>query len=262
MIHGFPTCSYDYRYVVKGSTQNRRVLLIDLVGFGLSAEARHALLDRAVRRRGHGLRRGDRLERLALMTHDMGDTVGGELLARQEEGRWPIDVTGGCSPTAASTWRWPIRHDGQNFLLALPDEAAGRRSRSVGASSPRSRPPWPEGSTAARRDLAGDAELICRECRQHSPRRGPSATWRIARRAQERYTGAIETHSVPGRQSIWGADDPIAVREMAIAPRRRDDPTPTIFCLRRESGTTRCSRPRLILAAVASILGPAVTGAL
>ena len=33
------------------------------------------------------------IERLALLTHDMGDTVGGELLARRAEGTWPVEVT-------------------------------------------------------------------------------------------------------------------------------------------------------------------------
>ena len=33
------------------------------------------------------------LHRMALLTHDMGDTVGGELLARHREGTWPVEIT-------------------------------------------------------------------------------------------------------------------------------------------------------------------------
>src|SRR5579862_3304146 len=38
VIHGFPTCSYDYRHVLAALAANRQVLLLDLVGFGLSAK--------------------------------------------------------------------------------------------------------------------------------------------------------------------------------------------------------------------------------
>ena len=43
------------------------------------------------------------IERLDLLTHDMGDTVGGELLARRARAPGPSRCAGGWSPTAAST---------------------------------------------------------------------------------------------------------------------------------------------------------------
>ncbi len=33
------------------------------------------------------------VDRLGLLTHDVGDTVGGELLARQLEGAWDVEIT-------------------------------------------------------------------------------------------------------------------------------------------------------------------------
>ena len=38
VIHGFPTSSFDYRLVARGLAKNRKVLLLDLPGFGLSAK--------------------------------------------------------------------------------------------------------------------------------------------------------------------------------------------------------------------------------
>ena len=38
VLHGFPTCSADWRHVVEGLAVDRRVVLFDFVGFGLSAK--------------------------------------------------------------------------------------------------------------------------------------------------------------------------------------------------------------------------------
>src|ERR1700721_4289746 len=97
VIHGFPTCSYDYRKVISGLAATRRVLLLDLVGFGMSekpdihysVELYADVVTAYIAELG--------IDRFALLTHDMGDTVGGELLARQAEGTWEVDVSGGVA---------------------------------------------------------------------------------------------------------------------------------------------------------------------
>ncbi len=33
------------------------------------------------------------VDRIGLLTHDVGDTVGGELLARQLDGEWDVEIT-------------------------------------------------------------------------------------------------------------------------------------------------------------------------
>src|SRR5580693_4612313 len=83
VIHGFPTCSYDYRHVLGGLAASRRVHLLDLVGFGLSAkpDIHYSVELYADVVMAYVADVG--INRFALMTHDMGDTVGGELLARQ-----------------------------------------------------------------------------------------------------------------------------------------------------------------------------------
>jgi pimeloyl-ACP methyl ester carboxylesterase len=223
VIHGFPTCSYDYRHVVKGLAQNRRVLLIDLPGFGLSAkpDMRYSIEQHADVAMAYVEETG--VNRLALMTHDMGDTVGGELLARHSEGRWPIDVTRRVLTNGSIYLEMAHLTDGQQLLLSLPDEAVavGPEQTALAAALAAT---MAEGSTEARRDLAGDAELICREA-------GNTLLTRTIRyvedrrRAEERYTGAIETHPSP-LGVIWGSVDPIAVREMAVRlGERRPDAT-------------------------------------
>src|ERR1700677_886147 len=38
ILHGFPTSSFDYAAVVDGLREGRRVLLLDMVGYGLSSK--------------------------------------------------------------------------------------------------------------------------------------------------------------------------------------------------------------------------------
>ncbi|HEX4217517.1 MAG TPA: alpha/beta fold hydrolase [Acidimicrobiales bacterium] len=94
VLHGFPTSSFDFHLVVDSLAENRRVLLMDMVGYGLSSKPDQAYsMDfQADVVMAYTSELG--IDRLALLTHDMGDTVGGELLARQLEGRWPVQVTG------------------------------------------------------------------------------------------------------------------------------------------------------------------------
>ena len=62
------------------------------------------------------------VERLALLTHDMGDTVGGELLARRAEGAWPVEVTQRVVTNGSIYIEQAHLTNGQQLLLGLPDE--------------------------------------------------------------------------------------------------------------------------------------------
>ena len=62
------------------------------------------------------------LDRLALLTHDMGDTVGGELLARRAEGAWPVEVTRRVVTNGSIYIEQAQLTGGQQMLLGLPDE--------------------------------------------------------------------------------------------------------------------------------------------
>ena len=59
VLHGFPTCSFDFRQVLGALTANRRVLLLDMIGYGLSAKPDLGLHDGHAGRRGRGLRGRD-----------------------------------------------------------------------------------------------------------------------------------------------------------------------------------------------------------
>ena len=92
LLHGFPSCSYDFRSVVS-RLAGRSWLTMDFLGFGLSDKPRphrYSLLEQAdlvqqvVASTGTGP--------VVLAAHDMGTSVTTELLARDIEGTLPFEL--------------------------------------------------------------------------------------------------------------------------------------------------------------------------
>jgi pimeloyl-ACP methyl ester carboxylesterase len=218
ILHGFPTSSFDYAAVLDGLRDGRRVLLIDGLGYGLSAkpDVHYTLALQADLAAAFVAELG--LTRLALLTHDVGDTVGGELLARRAEGTWDMEVTRRVITNGSIYIEQAHLTNGQQLLLSLPDEklapdapidAASLRRSLIDTYSPAASVP-PEGSAD---DLLGatveqimhdDGHLVLTRLIRYIEER---------RQNQARFTGAIESDPSP-LHIAWGMDDPIAVPSM------------------------------------------------
>jgi len=210
VLHGFPSCSFDWRHVLDTFRAQRRVIAPDFLGFGLSdkPDVRYGMRMQADVVEAVASELG--LSSVALVTHDMGDTVGGELLARSIEGSLPFAVTNRVLTNGSIYIDMAHLTDGQQLLLSLPDEPTelvgpdGFKAGLAGTFSPNS----------AVADDELDAQWLLAE-RDGGHRMLPRTIRYIEdRRAEERrFTGAIETHPSP-LSVVWGADDPIAVLEM------------------------------------------------
>ncbi len=122
ILHGFPTSSFDYVGVLDPLRTGRRVILFDGLGYGLSDKPdMHYTLalqaDVAV-----ALVAELGLTQLALLTHDVGDSVGGELLARRADGAWAVEVTRRVITNGSIYIEQAHLTSGQQLLLSLPDE--------------------------------------------------------------------------------------------------------------------------------------------
>ena len=233
VLHGFPSCSFDWRQVIDALVGGgRRVVLFDFLGFGLSdkPDRRYSIEVHADTAEAVCAALG--LARVALVTHDMGDSVGGELLARSlddSHGSSTIEVTRRVVSNGSIYLGLAHLTDGQELLLSLDDakigpelaDAVGAESFSRGLGlvfSPAH--PASTGELAAQALLAGTQDgllLLPRTIRYIEDRR----------RSEARYTGAIESHPAP-LSVIWGVVDPVA--KVAMADRleeRRDDATVT-----------------------------------
>jgi pimeloyl-ACP methyl ester carboxylesterase len=210
VLHGFPSCSFDWRHVLDAFRAHRRVIAPDFLGFGLSGkpDVRYGMRMQADVVEAVARELG--LSSVVLVTHDMGDTVGGELLARSLEGSLPFAVTNRVLTNGSIYIDTAHLTDGQQLLLSLPDEPTDL----VGADGFKA---GLAGTFSAKSEVADDeldAQWLLAE-RDGGHRMLPRTIRYIEdRRAEERrFTGAIETHPSP-LSVVWGADDPIAILEM------------------------------------------------
>jgi pimeloyl-ACP methyl ester carboxylesterase len=214
VLHGFPTCSYDWAPVLPALAERGRVVLFDFPGYGLSTkdDRAYSLFDQADTVEALAEHLG--LDSVALVTHDMGDSVGGELLARSLDGTLSFDVSRRVVTNGSIYLDLAQLTDGQKLLESLPDaalpEGAGPDVAGLAAAlratlAPDS--PVPDDELTILAELItheGGNRLLPRLIRYLGERRVHESRW----------TGAIERHPAP-LTIVWGDLDPIAVWPMA-----------------------------------------------
>jgi pimeloyl-ACP methyl ester carboxylesterase len=190
--------------------------MFDFLGFGLSdkPDVRYSIRGYADTAEAVADQLG--LRSVALLTHDMGDTVGGELLARALEGAGKLEVTRRVLTNGSIYIEMAQLTPGQQLLLTLPDaklEGVGEEGGDPSAGFKLGL-----GSTFSAAHPASDEELEAQWqlVRRHDGNALLPRTIRYIedRRAEERrFTGAIETHPSP-LGVVWGDLDPVAVHIM------------------------------------------------
>jgi pimeloyl-ACP methyl ester carboxylesterase len=225
VIHGFPTSSIDFAEVMLALHARRRILMLDLPGYGFSDK-----VDRAYSLFGQAdavetVIADAGIEEVDLLTHDMGDSVGGELLARDLDGDLSFSVRRRVVSNGSIYMDLAQLTPGQQFLESLgdrslsddeaPDLTMLRASLVATMSAEAVSMPSPSQlDAAAELIVRGDGHRILpRLIRYLGERRQHEARW----------TGAIERHPSP-LSVVWGDRDPIAVFAMAerLAERRPD----------------------------------------
>ncbi len=214
VLHGFPTSGADWHLVVERMAERRRVIVPDLLGYGLSAkpDQAYSLFEQADIVEALAWKLG--LTGVALVTHDMGDSVGGEVLARSLDGTLSFEIERRVVTNGSIYLDMAQLTDGQKLLSSLPDErladdgAVGQAGLELALGAT-----FAPGHTVDPRELTAMAQLIVID-------RGNTLLPRLIRYLDERrvhesrWTGAIEKHPAP-LTVIWGDLDPIAVWPMA-----------------------------------------------
>jgi pimeloyl-ACP methyl ester carboxylesterase len=212
VLHGFPTSSHDWHRQLDLVARDHRVVLLDLLGYGLSdkPDQRYSLFEQADV--VEAVARDVELDEVTLVTHDMGDSVGGEILARSLDGTLSFDVTRRMLSNGSIYIDMAQLTDGQQLLLSLPDErlADGLGRDALAAAL---RGTFAPGSEVPDEDVFLAGELIVRD---GGDRLLPRTIRYVEERREHegRWTGAIERHPTP-LTIVWGDADPIAVWPMA-----------------------------------------------
>jgi pimeloyl-ACP methyl ester carboxylesterase len=95
ILHGYPTCSYDFAQFIQ-IQKDRRILTFDFLGFGLSdkpADHYYSLLWQADLAEELVRRYNKKSLPVTILAHDMGTSVATELLARDIEGKLTMKIS-------------------------------------------------------------------------------------------------------------------------------------------------------------------------
>lgn len=215
LVHGFPTSSFDWVHAVDALSATRRVVTLDLLGFGLSdkPDQPYSLFEQADLVEAVAADLG--LDDVLLVTHDMGDSVGGELLARELDGDLGFRVVRRVVTNGSIYLELAHLTPGQLAMLEMPDEML-----------PEGMGPDRDGLIATLTVLMGEAhreaaadhlgQLVDLILRNDGHRLLVRINRYLNQRKEHegRWTGAIERHPAP-LGIVWGEDDPIAVPAMA-----------------------------------------------
>jgi pimeloyl-ACP methyl ester carboxylesterase len=226
VLHGFPTCSYDFAAVLPSLAARRRVVLPDHLGHGLSAKPDRRYGIRMLADAVEGVVAALAIPQVDLLTHDVGDSVGGELLARDLDGQLGFAVRRRVLTNGSIYMDLAQLSGGQELLLSLPDEPTDIVTEDAwiagvrGTFAPSSHVPDDELAALWRLNAHEDGHrMLPRTIRYIEDRRAE----------ERRYTEAIEVHPSP-LGIVWGELDPIAVHAMAtrLATVRADAPLVTL----------------------------------
>jgi pimeloyl-ACP methyl ester carboxylesterase len=218
VLHGYPTSSIDFAAVLGALAADRRVVLLDYPGFGLSAKPDRAYSLFPMADTVEAVVASLGIDEVDLLTHDLGDSVGGELLARSIDGDLGFGVRRRVIANGSIYMHLVQLSDGQKLLESLPDEilapdvapdvdaVEGALLRTLAPAGGDASQPDPMHVRAGAVLVVheGGNRLLARQIRYLGERRAHEARW----------TGAIERHGSPVA-IVWGDVDPIAVWPMA-----------------------------------------------
>ncbi len=213
ILHGFPSSSHDWAGVVSRLPPEVRTVAFDLLGYGLSDKpvagpfSFYAQADLA-----ESVAASCGLRRCVLVSHDVGQTVAAELMARQEEARLPFEIRHSIVTNGSTLVDLAALSPGQKALLALPDAPLERSLPLDGFRTA-------IGDTFSKEHPPTDADLDCilASIREHDGDRLIPRLIRYIEERQanlERWTRGLTAFSAP-MSVFWGEQDPIAVPAMA-----------------------------------------------
>jgi pimeloyl-ACP methyl ester carboxylesterase len=221
MLHGFPTCSWDWAKITPQLAEKFQILAVDFLGFGDSDKPQgynYSLQEQADL--VEALWRHMGVKQTWLLAHDYGTTVAVELLARQAEKNLNVSLQSAVLLNAGVYVELQRPTSGQKLLrVPVLGSIAGRIS-----AEKVFRQQFPS-LFSAQHPLSG-AELNQHWFGIHR-RRGEINYHRLIYYLRERYLfqgrweGTIENPPVPIR-FIWGMDDPVSGRQIASQILRRN----------------------------------------
>lgn len=222
IVHGYPGSSWDWTNVVAQVEGNTKVVVPDMIGFGQSEapltgtfKENFSLMRQADLYEAVAAKEG--LDTLILVAHDMGQTVGAEIMARQEEGSLSFHIKHAVIVNGSTIIDLIQTTPGQQASMKLPDQAL--------TEDPPSREWYDDLRPSYGAKMQNDQDELQMnldaQVSQIYAKNGAKVMSNIVRYLLERneyYNRWVGTlthfHSAP-MTVLWGLDDPVALEPMA-----------------------------------------------
>ena len=211
VLHGFPTCAWDFGPLIERIACGRHVIAFDFLGFGLSDKPRehgYSIFEHADT--AELVARAFAVTRAHVVAHDMGTSVATELCARRERGLLAMNMDSVALMNGSIHIELAHLTFGQHALRSpLGSLFAKLNTRRTFKAQMRrifARPPADE-------DLDTMWDLVSRE---DGAARLPQTIRYVEERSRfrRRWVGALERLDLPALIA-WGKLDPVAVFPIA-----------------------------------------------
>jgi len=218
IVHGFPGSSWDWSGVVPQVAERTRVVVIDMLGHGQSDkpldgtfEDHYSLLKQADRYEAVAKKEG--LREVMLVIHDMGQSVGAELMKRQQEGKLTFKIRHAIVFNGSTLINLVVLNDLQKKLLGMPDELGPNLPAATFVEGLR--------GTFSNEHSASDEtlEIMAAQILEKDGDRVMPRIIRYMKERQhelERWGSGITNFNGPVSM-FWGLQDPVSVEKMADA---------------------------------------------
>ena len=222
VVHGYPGSSWDFSNVVAKVEKKTKIVVPDMIGFGQSEtpltgtfKDNFSLMKQADLYVAVAAAQG--LKNVILVAHDMGQTVGLELMARQEEGKLPFRIKHAVLLNGSTIIDLIQTTPGQDASLKLADKA-------LPEDPPREEwykdltPTYGSKMHSSKDELQTNLDCQIDQIYAKDGARVMSNIVRYLNERHEFYDRWVGTftgfHSAP-MTVIWGLDDPVALEPMA-----------------------------------------------
>jgi pimeloyl-ACP methyl ester carboxylesterase len=217
IVHGYPGSSWDWQGVAAVADKKARVVVPDMLGFGHSATP----LIGTYKENFSLMRQADLYESIAkqegltnviLVAHDMGQTVGAEIMARQDEGSLSFKISHAIIVNGSTIMDLIHMQPFQVEALTKPDQALTEHG-DFAAWREDFRPTFSKEHAASEETLdimaaqifAKDGDLVMVQMLRYLNERNEN---------YDRWVGTLTGfHSAP-MSVYWGLQDPVALEPM------------------------------------------------
>ena len=222
VVHGYPGSSWDFSGVVAKVEQKTKIVVPDMIGFGQSEapltgtfKDNFSLMKQADLY--EAVAKAEGLENVILVAHDMGQTVGLELMTRQEEGKLPFHIKHAVLLTGSTLVDMVELTPGQEKSQKMPDKALTEAAPP--ADWKKDVHPTYGSKMQGTKDKLNtnlDAQVA-----QIIAKNGALVMSNIVRYLLERkefynrWVGTFSNFRSAPMTVIWGKDDPVAILPMA-----------------------------------------------